>query len=488
MQNRLMLLFLLISINTFCQGIKIDKISHDFGDLYAQDDRFVDFTITNNTSKQIFILRVDKNRSIDFLLEKDVFFSGESVKIRLQVKTKTIGKFKHVVPLYLSHQDEPILLKLSGNVKELNNQLSNMQGCPDFSFSPNSTNPTDFVLTIITIDANTKEPIEEVDVVMLQNGLPIGKITTNKNGRVKTQIPFGVTYFFAKNDNYNSTELAHYVNFNRNVVILELDRQKENLFDDEPITDDDEVTEVPEELETEADKDSLLPIAKLETLDRLELDLGQTNTIELDSTRKEFATNDFKELDKNDFNTTNFKPVNLVFVIDVSSSMRQEDRIELLKYSLYQLVDMLRPIDQMGLVAYSTKARVILPITKGDNKQEIKEIVEEMKASGLTAGAAGIKLGFKQVKKNYIADAHNQVVVITDGAFNTGETNYEKLFKRYLKMGITLSVVGIKSNEKAEISMREVANLGKGMFIPIKGLADAQENLKQAIRLGAFMN
>jgi len=158
----------------------------------------------------------------------------------------------------------------------------------------------------------------------------------------------------------------------------------------------------------------------------------------------------------------------------------------LMKYSLYQLVDMLRPIDQMGLVAYATKARILLPVTSGGNKEEINEIVEGMKASGLTAGAEGIKLGFKQVRKNFMPDAHNQVIVITDGAFNTGSTDYERLFRRYLKRGITLGVVGIKNNEKSEKSMYEVARLGQGEFVAIQGLADAQENLRQMIRVGAF--
>jgi Ca-activated chloride channel family protein len=194
----------------------------------------------------------------------------------------------------------------------------------------------------------------------------------------------------------------------------------------------------------------------------------------------------FAELDENDFSSTNFKPINVVFVIDVSSSMRQEDRIELLKYSLGQLVEMLRPQDKIGLVSYANEAQVLLKPTSGNEKEKINEIVKELKASGLTAGGKGIKIGYRQARKNFISDGANKVIVITDGAFNRSSGDYEKHIKRNLKKCVTLSVVGIKSNERSEANMREAAQLGKGRFVDIEKLADAQSKLKQEIRLTAF--
>ena len=72
------------------------------------------------------------------------------------------------------------------------------------------------------------------------------------------------------------------------------------------------------------------------------------------------------------------------------AQMKQVDKIELMKYSLYQLVDMLRPQDKIGLVTYASDARVLMKSTKGSDKELIKEEVSKLKAFGYTAGGSGI--------------------------------------------------------------------------------------------------
>ena len=191
-------------------------------------------------------------------------------------------------------------------------------------------------------------------------------------------------------------------------------------------------------------------------------------------------------MDKNNFNEAYFKPINVVFVLDVSASMKQVDKIELMKFSLFQLTQMLRPQDKMGIVTYSTEAMVLLPSTAGSDKEKINKQVEELKASGLTAGGAGIKLGYKQCLKGFLDDGVNQIIVITDGAFNRSSDDYKKFIKKYKRKGIQMSVVGIKNKPMDEDEMKEAAELGGGRYIPIFKLADAQNNLKEEIRFVTF--
>ena len=160
--------------------------------------------------------------------------------------------------------------------------------------------------------------------------------------------------------------------------------------------------------------------------------------------------------------------------------------MELMKYSLNQLVDMLRPQDKIGLVTYSSYADVLLPPTTGGNKTDIKEKVEELKAFGYTSGGTGIKLGFKQANRAKIDDGTNHVIIITDGAFNRNSDDYKKYVKKYAKKGINFSVVGIKNKPIDEGEMREAAELGKGHYVPIMGLSDARENLRREIRLLSY--
>ena len=113
----------------------------------------------------------------------------------------------------------------------------------------------------------------------------------------------------------------------------------------------------------------------------------------------------------------------------------------------------------------------------GAEKESIKEKVSELKAIGYTAGSAGIKLGFKEAKKSFIAEGTNLVIVITDGAFSKYSGNYLKFIKKYQKQKINLSVVGVKNAAKDEANMREAATLGKGYYVPVFKAVDCKKNL-----------
>ncbi|MDX1651702.1 MAG: VWA domain-containing protein [Brumimicrobium sp.] len=459
------LLFLLLSVEVSSQII-FDKTEHNFGEINQGDQRYVDIYLKNTGKKNEFILSVRQPLEVVFIQKGAMITPDSSTVIRFQINQRKKGKFNYKIPVYTSDKQEPTIITLKGEMSESPEITNNFTACPNFGQSPAQGNPLDFQLIVETVDKETGEKLQQSTVAIIQNGNPVGKYKTGSGGRFTTQIPLGITYFYAVHDNYFPAELGTYVNFKRNLVVLELERKPETPKEEKQ-----------EDLVTETIKPDE-PIA-----DSIEIaDIIETTTEE----KNENLPPELSELDENNFDPEYFKPVNVVFVIDVSSSMRQEDRIELLKYSLNQLVEMLRPQDRIGLVSYATNTKVLLHPTSGANKEEINEIVKDLKASGLTAGGAGIKLGYKQARKNFIKDGNNQVIIITDGAFNRNSGDYKKNIEKYLKKGIKLSVVGIKSNERAEENMQEAAQLGEGRFIRIDRLADAQRELKQEIRLASF--
>lgn len=472
----IVIIFFLFFLNLSFSQIVFDKTEHDFGEINLSDNRFIDIYLKNTGDKEAYLLSVKKPDEIVYIHKGSLILPNESTIVRLQVNPKRKGKFKYEIPIYTSDREKPVIIKLKGDLLEIaKSQRNNFTQCPSFTKKPGEGNPLDFVLTVKTIDAETKEAVSSSTVTILQNGKPVGKWETSKNGSFTTQIPIGISYFYATHPNYKPAELGAYVNFKRNEVIIELER--------------DQKRELVEEKLTETTEDNFTLKEKLELL----LEEESTSQIEEDTIVEkptDEVTKDkpnFEKLDRDNFDESLFKPVNVVFVIDVSSSMNQADRMELMKYSLYELVEMLRPQDKLGLVSYATKANVILKPTSGQNKDEINELVEGLKASGLTAGGEGIKLGFRQARRNFIDDGANQVIIITDGAFNKSSGNYKKVIERNLRRkGITLSVVGIKNNEKSAESMREAVDIGGGNFIEIHKLVDAQNNLKQAIRKSAF--
>lgn len=479
-------LFLMLFIGTSIVGIGqtvFNKKSHDFGEVYSYSDRFVDIYIKNNTGDVAYILSVKKPGEVVYIQRGAMMLKDSSTVLRFQVNPTKKGRFDYEIPIYTSDRNEPTIIRLRGEMKDIPDRSNNnFAACPNFNQQPGDGNPLEFALTVLTIDAETKKPLEKSAVTILQNGRPIAKWTTKRDGKYTDQIPLGLTYFYATNADYDPTELGAYVNFKRNFIILEL--TKKIVQEDEPII----AEELPRENEIIVEDN---PVTENESilLDKLKDILEKEEPVagSLPSFQEAIPPA-LAELPSDNFDALYFNPINIVFVIDVSSSMSQADRMELMKFSLYALSDMLRPEDKIALVSYATDARVILPSIKGSEKEVIKEAVSDMRAQGLTAGGAGIKLGYKQAKRNFIKDGNNHVIIITDGGFNRASGDYEKFISKYLKKGITMSVVGIKNNEKAEESMREAANLGNGRYVPIHRLSDAQNNLKQEIRITSFKN
>ena len=453
--------------------IQFETTKHDFGDLEPYDDHFVDIVVKNVGSKKEYLLSVKKPYDVVYIVNGQFIDPDSSIIVRLQVNPKAKGRFNYEVQIFTSDRNEATNVKLIGNITELpQDNLSAFTACPDFSSRPGGKG-NKFDLTVVTVDKETRKPLDKSEVTMIQNGQPIWANATDKNGKIKKEATLGLSYFYATHEGYLPAELGAYVNFQRNYVILEL--EKDPLIE----------TPLPQPVEPEiAQKDSVVEIVVVEQIEQnLEEQLNNEPTTAVENTTVPI---ELTQLDKNNFNEEFFKPINVVFVLDVSASMKQVDKIELMKFSLFQLTQMLRPQDKMGIVTYATEAMVLLPPTSGSDKEKINKEVEELKASGLTAGGAGIKLGYKQCIKGYLDEGVNQIIVITDGAFNRSSDDYKKYIKKYKRKGIQMSVVGIKNKPMDEDEMRDAAELGGGRYIPIFKLADAQNNLKEEIRFVTF--
>ena len=99
--------------------------------------------------------------------------------------------------------------------------------------------------------------------------------------------------------------------------------------------------------------------------------------------------------------TENLPASNLVFLIDVSGSMDEPNKLPLVKASMKMLVDQLREQDKVAMVVYAGNAGLVLPSTSGADKTKIKDAIDRLDAGGSTAGGAGIKLAYKIAKENF---------------------------------------------------------------------------------------
>ncbi|HLP39404.1 vWA domain-containing protein [Lacibacter sp.] len=178
--------------------------------------------------------------------------------------------------------------------------------------------------------------------------------------------------------------------------------------------------------------------------------------------------------------TTNLPPSNLVFLIDVSGSMSDANKLPLVKASLKLLVDQLREQDHVAIVVYAGAAGLVLPSTSGIQKEKIMAAIDKLEAGGSTAGGAGIKLAYNVAKEQFKKGGNNRVILCTDGDFNVGMSSddaMERLIEEERKSGVFLTVLGYGMGNYKDNKMQKLANKGNGNHAYIDGMNEAKKVL-----------
>jgi len=173
-------------------------------------------------------------------------------------------------------------------------------------------------------------------------------------------------------------------------------------------------------------------------------------------------------------------PRNLVFLLDVSGSMMAEDKLPLLKRSLTLLVAELRPEDSVAIVVYAGASGVVLPPTRGSERDAIVTALGQLEAGGSTNGGAGIELAYALAAQNFKAGAINRVILATDGDFNVGPSSQgalERLIEEKRKSGVFLSVFGFGTGNLQDATMELLADKGNGNYAYIDSLMEARKVL-----------
>jgi Ca-activated chloride channel family protein len=173
---------------------------------------------------------------------------------------------------------------------------------------------------------------------------------------------------------------------------------------------------------------------------------------------------------------------NLVFLLDVSGSMNEPDKLPLLKSAFRLLVSKLRPDDTVSIVTYAGDAGTVLEPTKASERAKILTAIDHLTPGGSTAGETGIREAYRLAEKSFVQGGVNRVMLATDGDFNVGQTDDEDL-KRIIeekrKSGVFLSVFGFGRGNLNDQMMQTIAQNGNGTAAYIDTLAEAEKVLVQ---------
>jgi Ca-activated chloride channel family protein len=169
-----------------------------------------------------------------------------------------------------------------------------------------------------------------------------------------------------------------------------------------------------------------------------------------------------------------------VFLVDVSGSMEESDKLPLVRNALKMLTTQLRPEDHVSLVTYADGSGVLLPPTSGADKADILAAIDRLQAAGGTNGGAGIDLAYAQARAGFIHGGVNRILLATDGDFNVGTTNMDQLkamITQNRRSGIALSTLGVGQGNYQEPVMQQLADVGNGNYAYLDSLDEARKVL-----------
>jgi len=454
-----LLLFLLFSLSfgSFAQMKTID-----LGRIYHSTVRYADVRIGNHSEESMYVVKIENSPEIVCLVDKEYVRPDSSFILRVQVNPDTTGHFNYLVRVFLSGDELPVEMRVVGEVIEMPDYTDFQdKGLGDFYRSDKEKQAE---LTITTVDAVTGFPISSSTVTIIDDGIHSESWLTGSGGAFRRKMDVGFLYFVVSKDGYETTETGIYLTPDLETVYIPLKREAGEPAPME-VKGDRELAEEPVQIPKEEMEKTLKEQIEPEA-----------------SVAPEVAT--FDNLDFSD--TTYFRPVNVFFILDLSGSMRNGEKMNLMKYSLNQLAEQLREQDKMAMITYSSGADMYLSPTSGSDKGVIAAKIKDLKADNRASGTRGLKLGYKKLAKMMEPNAANMIVIMTDGAFNNYSGSYQRMVKKYAKKGITFSVIGIKDRLSDEKQLKEAAALGKGRYVSIDKLSDAQMNLVKEIRMGAY--
>ncbi|MDA9312807.1 VWA domain-containing protein [Vicingaceae bacterium] len=449
--------------------IQLSQTNFDLGEISLLNSDIVDFDVKNISLKNIFLLRIEGEQTVRSQYTSKSFNAGATEGIQIKLNPDKKGKIERKVKLYFSNNSSPIEITVKAIVKDL--PKNNRTACPKFGSAlkppTGKTQPVTKIqkFELFLYDSESKDKLalaaETAEAQEVKATSTVVETPTNTDKQSNSKIekqprPTRNTTRKNPDDRRNSPSLGQ--------ILFGSADNKENAEVDV------KVEEVKEAIEAE------------------EQVTQETSVIIKEQESEKKAKVEQQTAAESNLLDQSYKPNNVVFLIDASTSMREEQKMDILKKAMIELLEPLREIDYITIVTYSGEANVVLPTSKGNLKAEIALQIENLKADGSTNAVKGIKKAIQVGKNNFLQDGNNQIFLASDGAFNIGENNMSlrKKIKKTANEGLTITVLGIKNDNWTNKSLKELAELGDGDLIKIKSMRDAnkvvQSMKKKALR------
>ena len=436
----LSILFIFFDILIFAQTPQSEPRNLDFGRVEEANSLNSYLLIRNIGTKALILLRADAPPEFTVSVGKKIIPAGDTLHLNFSIRPIRTGKFKETIKLYYNGSPDPYSIEVKGELKKL--LAKDLSACVNFdpksgSFSNgNASIPLMSKHSVRFMDSTTGKLIKEGSILYISQTSREKSERSTYDGLLESMIPIGPYAFVVTAPGYGTLMMEKYI---------PVGGAKETFM--------------------------LTPTPKPE--------------VENDSLQKYTLAEIPKEL----YNSTLldervYKPNNIVFLIDISGSMKEPEKLPLLKQSMVKLMEPIRAIDKITIVTYGTDVRIAVPTVSGNEKKRVLELIDTLKASGVTAGSKGIQTAYTIAMEQFISGGNNQVILATDGAFRVSVKD-RKMIEQSSKnpdQTTILSVIGFSCKPDALKMLGELTKQGAGSLIQVNNSNQAENALLDEIK------
>lgn len=409
---QILIVLLISSINKYAvaQEIQMKKTFHDFGNLATLDYPPAVFEFKNTGDKPLAILVIQKGKDVNVHFERRYYQPGEPGIIQVYHQSGEPGKFKEELSIITNASEKPVIISIKGE------WVSVLNCFPD----QNNLN----LRLISIIDKLTKKPVPGAELHLIHNKQENINVKVDKRGKTQQQLETGLYGYRILAPGYERLENTLFLEKSVPHVYFELEPENEHK--------------------------------------------KKTSTSFMDNNKQRLDPPGVSQI--NELSRDQYAENNIVLLIDVSLSMKNNQKLELLKPSMKMLIEVLRDIDRVSLITYSSFPKVHVSSVPGNENQTLNEIINGLNPQGITNGVKGLEKAYEIAKQNHMVHGNNQVILATDGKFSGDYSSvdiFTNLIMNYSRQGIIMSVIGFGSDDKALNTLKEMAGHGDGSFYHI---------------------
>jgi Mg-chelatase subunit ChlD len=436
----LFLVFTLMCFGISAQTPQVEPRTLDFGRIEEANSLNSYLVIRNTGSKALILLRADASPEFTISVGRKIIPSGDTLHLNFNFRPSRAAKFKETIKLYYNGSPEPLSIEVKGDIKKI--LAKDLSACVNFdpksgSFSNgNASIPLMSKHSVRFMDTTTGKLIKEGSILYISQTSREKSERSTYDGLLESMIPIGPYAFVVTAPGYETIMMEKYI---------PMGGSKETFM--------------------------LSPLPKPDT--------------KTDSLQKEPLTEIPKQLDLSTLlDERVYKPNNIVFLIDISGSMKEPEKLPLLKQSMVKLMEPIRPIDKITIVTYGTDVRIAVPTVAGNEKKRVLELIDTLKASGVTAGSKGIQTAYTIAQEQFISGGNNQVILATDGAFRVNVKDRKMIEQSSKNPNQTtiLSVIGFGCKPDALKMLGELTKQGAGSLIQVNNSNQAENALLDEIK------